>query len=194
MENNPNIPQSNNGSNSPSYAKYIIIGAIILVAVYVLLNMNKTPQTEEEIKQDVVSEQLSKFQQQLNELPADATEEAKYQYYLRLARAEYQLNNYEGALQWLNQFPEEGKNYQGVYYTYAQVYQAMGNMEQARENAKLSTEAESDNPQRWQLYAELSMDQEASVVEAIYKEGLEKTENDSELQASYDAWKASQAQ
>lgn len=195
QQSNEQLPNNLNSDlkRSKGFKKWLwLILAILLGgAIYGLIQWTgkeKTPPTKEE----VATEQSKKFEDRLSELPADATKEDKYKLYLRIARAEYQLKNYDTALEWLGKFPEEDKNYQGVWYTYAQIYKDQGDNTKALDSIKKAVIATPDNPQPWQLYFELIKDLPRSEQEAVYKEALSKTENDPDIVAAYDTWKNAQ--
>lgn len=178
---------------SKGFKKWLWLILVILLggAIYGLIQWTgkeKTPPTKEE----VATQQSKEFEDRLSELPPDATKEDKYKLYLRVARAEYQLKNYDTALEWLGKFPEEDKNYQGVWYTYGQIYKDQGDNTKALDSIKKAVIATPDNPQPWQLYFELIKDLPRSEQEAVYKEALSKTENDPDIVAAYDTWKNAQ--
>lgn len=183
---------------NPSHSRtinYVVIGVIIAALIYGLVQYNNREQGPP-TKEEVASEQASKFEDELKALPADASKEERYSYLLRLARAEYQQGNYEDALKWLEEFPEEDKNYQGVWYTYAQIYQSQGDNGRALEAVKQAVQSTPDNPQPWQLYFELMANTGASRAdqEAVYQEALAKTENDPAIVEAYEKFKATPAQ
>ena len=170
---------------------WLILVLFLAGAIYGLIQWTRK-QPVPASKEEVAIEQSKEFEDRLSELPADATKEDKYKLYLRVARAEYQLKNYDTALEWLGKFPEEDKNYQGVWYTYSQIYKDQGDKAKALESIKKAVIATPDNPQPWQLYFELITNLPRSEQGAIYKEALTKTENDPDIVAAYDQWKNSQ--
>lgn len=166
----------------------IVVAAVAIAAYSFIFKQDNTPSTPEE----VISDQAKDFEKRLQELPADATQEERYSLYLRLARGDYLSGNYEEAKMWLDQFPEEDRNYQGVWYHYALAYQGLENNEQALDSIRKAVEATPDNPQPWELYFELIKDMPREQQDAIYKEALLKTENDPKITAAYQAWQNSQ--
>lgn len=164
----------------------IVVAATAIGAYFFIFKQDNTPKTKEE----VISSQAKDFEKRLKELPEDATQEERYSLYLRLARGDYLSGNYEEAKLWLDQFPEEDRNYQGVWYHYALIAQATGDNVTALQDVKKAVEVTPDNPQPWELYFELIKDLPRDQQEAIYKDALAKTENDPKIQSAYDSWKA----
>lgn len=164
----------------------IVVAAIAIAAYSFIFKQDNTPSTPEE----VISDQAKDFEKRLQELPADATQEERYSLYLRLARGDYLSGNYEEAKMWLDQFPEEDRNYQGVWYHYALIAQAQGDNSKALAAVRKAVDTTPDNPQPWELYFELIAEQPREEQEAIYQEALQKTENDPKIVAAYESWKA----
>ncbi len=185
-----NIESNPKAKSNNSFVYTIIAIVLLMAAFFALNNIKHNNPSNNAVNQQVVNQQANKFEEELNKLPTDATKEQKYSYYLRLARAEYQQANYEDALKWLNQFPEQDKVYQGVWYTYALINDKMGQKDQALESIKKSVQLQSSNPQPWIEYFELIKDKSKQEQEAVYKEALQKTENDQEIVDAYNKFKS----
>lgn len=204
MENTPQVPDQAHDqvsgqapapkNQSPKLNKvlYAIGAAVLLVVLVYGLNALNRKEKPAPTREETAASQAAAFEEKLNALPAEASKEERYNYYLRLARAEYVQGNFEPALKWLDQFPEEDKTYQGVWYTYAQIYKSQDNVGQALEAVKLAVQTTPDNPQPWQLYFELIAEAPAAEQEPVYQEALAKTENDPAIVADYEKFKSGQ--
>lgn len=197
MEQEQNTPQTDQNLTADLNKKrsfrfwYALLAILVIGGIgYYISSTNNSgdPTTPEE----TIVQQNQEFQQRVEELPADTTKEERYNYYVRIARGFYLQNQYDDTIEWLNKFPEEDKNYQGVWYHYALAYQGLENNEQALGSIKKAVEATPDNPQPWELYFELIKDIPREQQDAIYKEALAKTENDPKITAAYQAWQSSQ--
>lgn len=180
-------PPVNATGQSKSGRSWIWILVIIILAgiVYGLFYFKDKKEAVPLTKEEVVNSQAAQFEKELNDLPSDAPKEQRYNYMLRIARAEYQLGNHDKALLWLDQFPEEDKNYQGVWYTYAEISKARDDRTQALDYIKKAVVATPTNPQPWLSYFELVQDFSTAEQEAIYQEALRATDNDSVIESAY---------
>ena len=177
----------NRGQGLDTWLKFSLTVIFVVSTLLIIAGL----QYEGPPKQEVIaSQQSQKFENRAENLAEDAPKEDRYKNYLRVARAEYILKKYDKAIEWLNKFSEEDKNYQGVWYTYAQVYHAQGNNTKALESVKKAVIATPDNPQSWILYFELTADLPHAEQDLIYKEALIKTENDPDIVAAYQTWQA----
>ncbi|HMQ01731.1 MAG TPA: tetratricopeptide repeat protein [Candidatus Doudnabacteria bacterium] len=189
----PQTPPKPIKPSSPSRSIWIIIVVLFIAAViYGLTEWGNRNDGSPETREEVASEQAQLFEQRLNELPADASNEQRYSFMLRIARAEYLQENYTNALSWLDRIPEEDRSYQGVWYTYAQIYKAQGDNQRALDNIQRAVEAIPGNPQPWQLYFELASDMSRAEQDTLYQRALAATENDPLIVASYEQFKSQQ--
>lgn len=173
-----------------SWIIILIFLAGVIYSLYIWGNRNDgTPPT----KQEVTNQQIQQFEQELNGLHNDSAKEQFYSYWLRLARAEYQLGNYQKALDWLNRFSADDI-YQGVWYTRALIQKSLGENEPALDSVKQEVELFASNPQSWLLYFELIKNKPTQEQEAVYQKALIATEQDTEVVNAYANFKSGVAE
>jgi tetratricopeptide (TPR) repeat protein len=182
------VTAGNTHGSAKSIAFVIVIFLLAIIAGYVLFVKKDRPKTSEQ----VISRQSAEFRKRVADLPADAPKEERYSYYLRIARGFYLVGQYDQAIEWLDKFAEEDRNYPGVWYHYALIAKATGQKEKALTDVRKAVTATPDNPQIWELYFELVKDQSKEAQDAIYREALIATENDPTIVETYNAFKASQ--
>lgn len=205
MEDNqePNIPEP---TFSQQARKFRIVYGVVIVTViagivFALMQNNNgrevavvAPSGEEIKKREVslsgeerqkLEERVTKFEQEIQALPEDATAEAKFKPHLRLASSYYGLGNYEQAIATLDKIIEQNQDKGRVFALYSNIYRDMGDIQKARENGKKAVDLEKDNPAYWLAYINLATNESTDDVKAKYEEALQNTETNIDVVTSY---------
>ncbi len=199
MENDINhIEDINNNPKSPiKRYLYLILAIIIIAGVVWGLNSfkkdtvtNTAPETKKEVnltdqqKQDYEKE-VTDLENQIKNLPTDASASDKYKVYSKLAAAKYYLGLYKEALATLDFIKDENKDRPALWQRYSMIYRDMGDLEKARENAKKAVDLDKSDPAYWISYLEVSANQGANTLKDIYNDALKNTENNVNVIIAY---------
>lgn len=181
---------------SPKSSKLTILAVIVLILlaiglIYTSLNRSKEPLSDVQSSENVVAEETTDLtveeraeleqkatEQQgvINALSAETSLEDRIDAHTDLASTYTRLGRYSDALKTLNKVSEQGNQSPVLWYSYANVYEAMRDTAKAIAAVTQARDLQPDNARYWIKFIELNRELSNEEKINLYEEALVKTE------------------
>ncbi|MDQ3018456.1 MAG: tetratricopeptide repeat protein, partial [bacterium] len=190
-------PVDNSVKDNGSKLKPILLGLLALAVLGgIVYGATQTQNKNESGVVKLTPEERTSFEQQVKDLQTkagvlkeDADAGSRYQVFMNLADAQYNLGNYQDAKLSLEKITAQNADNVRVWILYAKVNNQLGNKEATMSSIELAVDLDKENAKTWQEYIKLSeKDETPERIKELYTEGIRATRNNIDLVTGYAEW------